>query len=568
MRGNILKGNAWVIRMAERMPICVWLYAASFVISVIPAFFYTAPAFEDGLGTMASAAYLAGYDWSGFLAVDGYYYKYGQSLWYLLPFLFIPGAVARYRVMLVINSVLASFIPVLAWRIAVEGLQIARRGALLIAFLTGLYPPILLYSKYTWAETNLLVLPWLILWLLIRIYRAEEGTRGRDSMFLAAAVVYAFMSHQRGMVLLLAVTGTLVCLQCMKKKGLCWPAYLLVLGMGLIADRVLSAWQRAYVYAGAVMEHNTLWDFLDPEVYRKLLSMEGIRVLLDTAAGWLFHSGASTFGCAFLGLFLMLRVVWRHLGGKEKYADGYLLASLFGLFSYFGAFSLGLLFFFQDLYGYFDGSKVERCDHLLFGRYLESSVPILLFLGLIVLWGQEKGGIAEKNNEYSILARFQIVVRKRIRVKTIRTNTVSGKACSLKGQDKGTEAWGLCGKALLFYVSVTIVTICRLLPQMAQVDCYVHSLMSLNLFMDTRTVTRTLDVIPNYTTALAAFAGVSFLVFACLLRVRGRKGMCIGTAALCILFLWIYIWNSVTVIGRVDACGETKYAAVYIEEGE
>ena len=91
------------------------------------------------------------------------------------------------------------------------------------------------------AVTPELVLPWLILWLLIRIYRAEEGTRGRDSMFLAAAVVYAFMSHQRGMVLLLAVTGTLVCLQCMKKKGLCWPAYLLVLGMGLIADRVLIA---------------------------------------------------------------------------------------------------------------------------------------------------------------------------------------------------------------------------------------------------------------------------------------------------------------------------------------
>ena len=57
------------------------------MISVIPALFYTAPAFEDGLGTMATAAYLAGHDWSDFLVEDGYYYKYGQAFWYIIPFM-------------------------------------------------------------------------------------------------------------------------------------------------------------------------------------------------------------------------------------------------------------------------------------------------------------------------------------------------------------------------------------------------------------------------------------------------------------------------------------------------
>ena len=139
------------------------LYMVVLTVSAFPAFFYTAPAFEDGLGTMATAAYLAGYDWSDFLAADGYYYKYGQSLWYLLPFFLIPHAVLRYRVMLIINSVLTSFIPVLAWRIAEGKLHIEKRTAFLIAFLTGIYPSILLYSKYTWAETNLMVLPWVCL---------------------------------------------------------------------------------------------------------------------------------------------------------------------------------------------------------------------------------------------------------------------------------------------------------------------------------------------------------------------------------------------------------------------
>lgn len=530
------------LQLNKKIPVSVLLYAITFPLSLIPAFFYTAPAFEDGLGTMAAAAYLAGYDWSDFLAADGYYYKYGQSLWYLLPFFLIPHAVLRYRVMLIINSVLTSFIPVLAWRIAEGKLHIERRTAFLIAFLTGIYPSILLYSKYTWAETNLMVLPWVCLLLLLKIYGIEERHRIRDSIFLAVTVVYAYMSHQRGMVLILAVTLTLVCLQftlqrmsCMRcvshntscgshsaipydeKKGIFWPAYLLTLGAGLLVDFILSGWQKTYVYAGAVMEHNTLRDFLQPELYRKLLSAEGLRVVLDTAVGWLFHSGASTFGCAFLGLLFMIGVVWRWLRGQERQEYGYLVVSLLGLFCYFGALALGLLFFFQDLYGYFDGSRVERCDHLLFGRYLESSVPILLFLGLTVLWGGKKGA-----------------------------------------------GWRLRWMALSLDVCVTLATAFRLLPLMDHVSCYVHSLMALNLFMDTSDITGTLDVIPNYAEALAAFGVLSLLIFIFLLCARGKKGRRCSAVVLCILFLWIYMYNSVTVTGRVDGCGESRYAEVYL----
>ncbi len=537
-----MRKDTKILRFVQSMPTAIILYIVTITLSIIPAFFYTAPAFEDGLGTMAAAAYLAGYDWSNFLAADGYYYKYGQSLWYLLPFFLIPHAVLRYRVMLIINSVLTSFIPVIAWRIAEGKLHIERRTAFLIAFLTGIYPSILLYSKYTWAETNLMVLPWVCLLLLLKIYGIEERHRIRDSIFLAVTVVYAYMSHQRGMVLILAVTLTLVCLQftlqrmsCMRcvshntscgshsaipydeKKGIFWPAYLLTLGAGLLVDFILSGWQKTYVYAGAVMEHNTLRDFLQPELYRKLLSAEGLRVVLDTAVGWLFHSGASTFGCAFLGLLFMIGVVWRWLRGQERQEYGYLVVSLLGLFCYFGALALGLLFFFQDLYGYFDGSRVERCDHLLFGRYLESSVSILLFLGLTVLWGGKKGA-----------------------------------------------GWRLRWVALSLDACVTLVTAFRLLPLMDHVSCYVHSLMALNLFMDTGDITGTLDVIPNYAEALASFGVLSLLIFIFLLYARGKKGRRCSAVVLCILFLWIYVYNSVTVTGRVDGCGESRYAEVYL----
>ena len=530
-KGILMINSSCSIRYIQKFPVRI-LYLMAFLITLPPAIFYTAPAFEDGLGTMASAAYLAGYDWSGFLASDGYYYKYGQSLWYLLPFLLIPYAALRYRVMLAVNSALVSLIPVFAWKTA-RRLGMEGRDAFAIALLTGFYPPILLYSKYTWAETNLMVLPWIVLFLLLRVYGKGKEHRIRDSVLLAATIVYAYMSHQRGMVLILAVVLTLIFLELASRRmsqggpysegrrGFCWYPFLLTLAMGLLLDSVLSGWVKAVVYDGAVMEHNTLRDFLEPELYRMLLSPKGLRVVLDTAAGWLFHSGASTFGCAFLGLFFLLSVVWKWLQGQEprgkgQWELGYLAISLLGFFCYFGAMALGLLFFFQDLYGYFDGSRVERCDHLLFGRYLESSVPILLFAGLIVLWKKRR------------------------------------------------ESCRLCVAAVLLDVCVTLATAFRLLPLMDHVSCYVHSLMALNLFMDTSDITGTLDVIPNYAEALAAFGVLSLLIFIFLLCARGKKGRRCSAVVLCILFLWIYVYNSVTVTGRVDGCGESRYAEVYL----
>ena len=157
---------------------------------------------------------------------------------------------------------------------------------------------------------------------------------------------------------------------------------------------------------------------------------------------------------------------------------------------------------------------MERCDLCCFGRYLESSVPLLLFAGRIVLWGKRR------------------------------------------------ESRRLYGAAVLLYLCAALVTGFRLLPRMDQVNCYVHSLMALTLFMDTEEVTGTLAVIPNIRRRWRPSA--CFLSgFVLLLCMRGRRGRRAGAAVLCVLFLWIYVWNSVTVTGRVDRFGATKYAEVY-----
>lgn len=498
------------------------LYITSFFISVIPALFYTVPAFEDGLGTMATAAYLTGHDWSAFLVEDGYYYKYGQSLWYILPFLLVDDAVIRYKVMLIINSVLTALIPVVAYQISVRYMAIEQTDAFWISALTGLFPSILLYNKYTWAETNLLLIPWLILLLQIALFTAGDISVWKKrfcSAGIAMLAVYAFMSHQRGMILVIATTITVFCMWICKQKSVSGISYIVVLVSGLAVDCLISAWQKANVYAGAVMEHNTLADFLKPEIYHKLFSLKGMEVVGSTFLGWLYNCVCSTFGLALTGLIVIFMILWRCMrkgkDGRIGLRDASDVFALQVLLGFLGAFALGLLFFFQCIYGYFDGAQVERSDHLLFGRYLESSLPLLFYFGMI--------GMCRRN------------VNKGIRVAVVAVHAV-----------------------LLAFVSV------RLLPMMKNVNCYVHSLMSMNLFMDTSMVTVTLDTIPNYTQALFAFGILSFVMalLFCFLFSKNKKAACLLIA---IVFLWIYLWNSATVTGRVDRIGDTRYAEYYLQ---
>lgn len=491
------------------------LYIITFLISVIPGLFYTAPVFEDGLGTMATAAYLAGHDWSEFLAADGYYYKYGQSLWYIMPFMFINNAVLRYRVMLLINSLLTSFIPVIAYQITHTDELVDSKDAFLISLLTGLMPCILLNNKYTWAETNLMVIPWLILLFESRLFAEQEMAESKRRVYSAAVAViavFAFMSHQRGIIIVIATTIIVLLMKHWRKSSILLSYYFISLIIGLILDRFIASWQKEHVYAGALLIHNTLADFLKPEIYQKLFSTKGMGAVFKMFMGWLYNCSISTFGIAMVGIIYMIVVMIS--GFHRKRIESIQIIAGQGLLCFLGAFGLGLLFFFQSSYGYFDGTMVERSDHLLFGRYLESSIPILFYLGLI---GIIRSHVVEKLFTLSYFIH-----------------------CCL----------------------FAFVAVC-LFPLMKNVDCYVHSLMAMNLFMDTSKITMTRDVVPNYVQALFMF-GVLSLIVSLLIWLTYMRKRYITYVLIGVLFIWIYIWNIITVTGRVDVAHATKYAIYYL----
>ncbi len=419
--------------------------------------------------------------------------------------------------MLVINSVLTAFIPVIAYRIAADYKLAERRDAFAISLLTGMLPATLLYNKYTWAEANLFIIPWLIVFLQTKLYM-EGGTFSyRKKMIYSAGIallsVYAFMSHQRGLIILIAATVMVFWIRHCKKDSILLWMYLLVLVSGLVLDRVISVWQKANVYAGAVLRHNTLADFLKPEIYQKMFSAKGVEALFLPFVGWLYNCACSTFGIALVGLCFMSARCWKWIRKKGSRSALDVIAGE-GILCFLGAFALGLLFFFQSSYGYFEGTDVQRCDHLFFGRYLESSIPILFYFGLIGL-------------------------------------------CNVQDTRR------VMNLTFMLQSGMFIFTTLRLLPRMNNVNCYVHSLMSMNLFMDTTNITKTLDIVSNYVPALFLF-GVVSIIISLLFRLFYSKNRRAAYTIIGCLFLWIYIWNSITVTGRIDSACATKYAQYYL----
>jgi hypothetical protein len=518
------------------MPLEIILYLISFIISSIPCLFLTAPPVEDALGTISAAAYLSGADFREFVALDGYFYKYGQTIWYLPCFLCLKEPAVRYKAMLVVNSMLTSLIPVIACRIGRKYLGLEKRMAAGMALTAGLMPSVLLYGKYTWAEPVLFIVPWVVILILL-------GLENRRGWLLSAALawisVYAFMCHQRGIVIVLAVLMVTMIFRIVTGRWIAvMPVYFINLAAALVLDRFLDKWQKQVVYLGIPPKHNTLAAFLKPEIYHKIFSLQGQKVIGATILGWMYNCGVSGLGITLLGIGVMLVIClgafnWR---GHEK--DSYVsgsgaraIISTFGFISFVGAFLLGILFFFETMYGYWDGSMIERCDHLVFGRYIESSYPLLFYMGLYGLWGfSTSSGDIKRKGAFS------------------------------SEKEMGAAVIGLMIVLTLFFALV-------IAPSMDGVDSYVHSLMSMNFSFDMSGVTVTRDVIANLPAALILSGVISTFVFGLIFIIGSRRSVISRRYVflLCIaVFLYIYIRSFCDIIYRVDHLGLTEYAKVYL----
>lgn len=320
----------------------------------------------DEYGYWANAAVVNGYDWREVSALQPYY-AWGYSL-LLSPLMYLfRDPITMYRAAIVLNGLLAAvhglLLLLLLYRLF-PGRE--KKGLLAVSMVGSLYPSVLIYMHYTIAETLLSLLFLIACLLLLRLLERPCMLR---LLWLAVCTAFLFATHMRtlGLAAAFAVAVWMriyqmeTCRRALRRLAVFLLALLFIAGVWLFLSNNGGAAARDY-FIGQL---------------GKLQKLCGLRGAADFAAGFLgkiFYLGVATWGTAYWGIYFILKQSVEAIRGcRQGTAES---GQLFYL-----CFGFGLLFTLMISTVYFMGGT--RMDQLIYGRYSETLVPLLLCIGLL-----------------------------------------------------------------------------------------------------------------------------------------------------------------------------------------
>lgn len=186
------------------------LYAFSLVVHCLLTWRMELPAIHpDEITTIGTAAYLAGKDWTSLLGKIGGMDGYLQAVLYVPLFSLFNNPYAIYKAMLVVNSLLVSFIPLIVYHLAAKLGIVRVRYKLMIAFSCGLYISYIAGSKFVWNEPITALLCWVMVLCVFYAWdKKNKSSRFTMSILLGflCAAAYAASARLIGLTLAILVT--------------------------------------------------------------------------------------------------------------------------------------------------------------------------------------------------------------------------------------------------------------------------------------------------------------------------------------------------------------------------
>lgn len=328
--------------------------------------------FPDEFGYWACAARLAGYDWSD-IASLGSYYSYGYSVLLFPIFLLCTDGVWAYRLAIILNVFMLVAIFFVLRNILGRLFSSVDNNLLTIfAIISTMYPPLLFYSRTTMAEV---VLAFMYVLICALLYEYFTNNKLWMLVLAAAAFTYIYYVHMRSVGVLIAGVIAVAVYGCLKnKKHLL--TFLVVLAVLMFAGSQIKELVIENIYAAADSEMLSVNDYSGQmSKLGGILTAEGIKNLIISVAGKVLYIGVASFGLAYWGLVHCLRVVFeksRTLTERIFY--------LFILLSTAG----------ETLIGSFAIVNPWRVDTLVYGRYHEFVIPVLMMIGAYALWTSKK----------------------------------------------------------------------------------------------------------------------------------------------------------------------------------
>lgn len=332
--------------------------------------------YPDEFGYWASAASVVGYDWSETASL-GSYYSFGYSV-ILTPILkFVHDGVMAYRAAIFINMLLMCISVLLFGKLINKIFPDTETGVgILVSGAAVMYPAWIFYMQMTMAEAVLLFVFSLTIYLF---YRFMEERKISTAIALAATLIYGYCVHMRtvGVVIACAIT----CLYRLirekenKKVLFMWfGAIVLLLGFAvLLKNRTFAS---VYSYAEqdvlAGNDYSSQWG-----KFARILTLEGMKRFIPGVIGKLYYLGIASFGTFYWAFAWCVREsfpLYKKKSGEEKIEPRHWLA-LFLLLAITGQVLI------SSIYIYNPGN----IDGLVYGRYNELIVPVMIMIGIMVM---------------------------------------------------------------------------------------------------------------------------------------------------------------------------------------
>lgn len=336
--------------------------------------------YPDEFGYWASAAQIMGYDWTE-VASLGSYYSFGYSL-LLAPLLkLFPEGITVYRAAIAVNMALmciGGWIIYLSVSRLFSGFDGIRK--ILTSGIAVLYPSWILFMQVTMVEALLMFLFTLVVYFFICLIQKPQL---KTAVFLTMVLIYSYSVHMRTIGMVIA------CILVLLIWGITNPGMrkhiLLMLGVAAAAGLIVVFLKRNVilaVFSEADSETLALNDYTSQLAkIRDILTFDGMVHFMKEITGKIFYLGMATCGIFYWAMGWCIKEtagLWKKIAGKQaQQCTVSNWTALFLLLAVIGEVLICSIFMHNS----------TLIDSLVYGRYNEFLVPVLIMAGLGAMLG-------------------------------------------------------------------------------------------------------------------------------------------------------------------------------------
>lgn len=376
------------------------LFAFSVVIHALLSLNMELPAVNpDEIGVASIAAFYAGKDWSGLMYAIGYYYGYVQAIFYLPLFLVFSSPYALYKAMLVMNGVLISFIPMIAYHLAAKiGVPKVWQKSV-IALCCGFYVTYIAHSKFIWNEAISSLLPWTLIWCVYMAWdRKNRYSKFTFSMLTGFICALSFGAHSRLIAVVIALSLTMLIARFMfKEKILNLPAFFITMIISFVTEHFFRVMVQTFVWRGEPAG-NTVEGGI--ERIGGLFEQGGFGRFVATLFGHLYTFCTSTLGIGTIAVTVFVLMCFSRLseyytnkksvrienGTKVYEPTKHRFSLRLVVFGIYGFLAIGGSMLLSVLYKFNSSQFGDVKDLVMFGRYTDNVAPLAIFLVLAFIY--------------------------------------------------------------------------------------------------------------------------------------------------------------------------------------